>query len=114
MATEYHEHGYEHGIKHTTDETGNFPPETMNEAMNDYAKDPGPFQQRSDPATEHENAVVESMNETMDGDLAATTVSTPTPKHQPDLKKNLQHKCTPSQKRNEGGLQAFKNTEGPL
>ena len=86
MATEYHEHC----IKHTTDETGNFPPETMNEAMDDYAKDPGPFEQRSDPATEHENAVVESMDETMDGDLAAKTI------------------------RNEGGLQAFKNTEGPL
>ena len=37
MATEYHEHG----IKHTTDEKGNFPPETMNGAMDDYAKDPG-------------------------------------------------------------------------
>ena len=74
--------------------------------MDDDAKDPGPFQQRSDPAAESEGTVVESMDESMDGDLVATTVST-YPQHQPDLKKNLQHRCTHSQKRKKGGLQAF-------
>ena len=44
------------------------PPETMDEAMDDDTKDPGPFQQRSDPAAEPEDAVAESMDETMDGD----------------------------------------------
>ena len=51
----------------------------MDEAMGDDTKDPGPFQQRGSPAAEPENAVTESMDETMDCDLAAPTVSTPTP-----------------------------------
>ena len=42
------------------------PPETMDEAMDDDTKDPGPFQQRNDPAAEPEDAVAESMDETMD------------------------------------------------
>ena len=49
-------------------ETGNVPPETMDEAMDDDTKDPGPFQQRNDPATEPKDAVAESMDETMDCD----------------------------------------------
>ena len=48
----------------------------MDETMDDDAKDPGPFQQRNDPATEPEDAVAESMDETMDGDLAAATPNT--------------------------------------
>ena len=58
-------------------ETGNVPPETMDEAMDDDTKDPGQFQQRSDPAVEPEDAVAESMDESMDQD--ATTKTTPAP-----------------------------------
>ena len=47
--------------------------------MGDDTKDPGPFQQRGTPTAEPEDAVAESMDETMDDDLVATTVSTPTP-----------------------------------
>ena len=57
-------------------ETGNVPPGTMDETMDDDTKDPGPFQQRNDPAAEPEDAAAESMDETMDGDLAAATPNT--------------------------------------
>ena len=51
----------------------------MDGAMDDDRKDPGPFQQRNDPATEPKDAAAVSMDETMDGDLDAPTGSTPTP-----------------------------------
>eukprot|EP00614_Pseudopedinella_elastica_P018983 CAMPEP_0172647986 /NCGR_PEP_ID=MMETSP1068-20121228/241036_1 /TAXON_ID=35684 /ORGANISM="Pseudopedinella elastica, Strain CCMP716" /LENGTH=219 /DNA_ID=CAMNT_0013462285 /DNA_START=470 /DNA_END=1129 /DNA_ORIENTATION=+ len=47
---------------------GNVRPETMDEAMDDGTKDPGPFQQRNDPATKPKDAVAESMDESKDGD----------------------------------------------
>ena len=49
-------------------ETGNVRPENMDQTMDDDAKEPGPFQQRNDPATETEDAVAESMDESTDGD----------------------------------------------
>ena len=49
-------------------ETGNVPPKTTDEVMDDGTKDPGPFQQGSDPAAEPEEAVAENMDESMDDD----------------------------------------------
>ena len=40
----------------------------MDEATDDNTKDPGPFQQRSDPAAEPEDAVAVIMDESTDGD----------------------------------------------
>ena len=59
MATEHHEDD----IKHMT-------------AIANGAKGPGPFQQRNAPAAELEGTIAESMDETMDGDLAAATPKT--------------------------------------
>ena len=58
-------------------ESGNVPPETTDEAMNDDTEDPGPFQQRSDPAVKPENAVAESMDGTMDHNTTTTTTPAP-------------------------------------
>ena len=45
--------------------------------MDDGAEDPGPFQQRFDPAAEPEYAVAESMDEAMDQDTTTTTAPAP-------------------------------------
>ena len=58
-------------------ETGNVPPETMDETMDDDAKDPGPFQQRNTPAADSEDAAAESMEEAMDGDSHPRTARFP-------------------------------------
>ena len=43
--------------------------------MDDDAKYPGPFHQRSDPAVEPEDAAAESMGESMDQDTTTTTTA---------------------------------------
>eukprot|EP00614_Pseudopedinella_elastica_P012583 CAMPEP_0172591984 /NCGR_PEP_ID=MMETSP1068-20121228/10878_1 /TAXON_ID=35684 /ORGANISM="Pseudopedinella elastica, Strain CCMP716" /LENGTH=84 /DNA_ID=CAMNT_0013388759 /DNA_START=309 /DNA_END=563 /DNA_ORIENTATION=- len=40
----------------------------MDETMDDDTKDPEPFQQGGTPAADSEDAIAESMDETMDGD----------------------------------------------
>ena len=57
-------------------ETGNVRPENMDQTIDNDAKEPGPLQQRDASAAEPEDAVAESMDETMDGDLAAATPNT--------------------------------------
>ena len=69
FSTELHEHGSKHV-------TGNVPPETMDEAMDNDTKDHGPYQQRGDPAAEPENAVTERMDEAIYCDHFVPTLST--------------------------------------
>ena len=57
-------------------ETKNAPSETMDEAIDNSAKDPGPFQQRYAPAAELEGKIAESMDEKMVVDPAAATPNT--------------------------------------
>lgn len=53
--------------------TGNVRPENMDQTIDNDAKEPGPLQQRDASAAEPEDAVAESMDETMDGDPVANT-----------------------------------------
>jgi len=49
----------------------------MDETMDDDAKDPGIFQQRSASGAKPEDTVAENMDEAMDGDSTTTTARTP-------------------------------------
>ena len=75
----------------------------MDETMGDGAKDSGPFQQRNAPAVKTEGVIAESMDETTNGDLVATTQNT---EHDtPD-----RHSNTP-RRQNQGGPRSARATE---
>ena len=58
--------------------TGNAPPKITDETMGDDTKDLKQFLQKGLSAAEPEGALAVSMDETMDCDLVAPTVNTPT------------------------------------
>ena len=60
-----------------TYETGNAPPETIDQAMGDDTKGPGEVQQRNAPATEPEDKVAENMDEAMNDDTTTATAPAP-------------------------------------